>query len=92
MLGKGKIKDGEKMPYLGHDSFYLQCFYELSTTRNIGMGVGPIPINFIYDYVERFKLDHDFIDIILRVDSFYLELVNDATKTDKNYKGTGSKQ
>jgi hypothetical protein len=81
-----RLKEADKMPDIGHDVFYIKCFYELSTERNNGMGMGPIPISKIWDYQARFKLDFDFCDIILQLDNQYLlkELKKDGGKSSPN--------
>lgn len=49
------------------DEFYLEAFSHLSSCRAIGMGIGPIPWNFIVDYAERHDLTDDFRDVFVAV-------------------------
>ncbi len=57
--------------------FYLKAFYDLSTCRSSGMGVGPIPWSAMIAYAEWYGLDRDvteaFVDIIREMDSAYIE-------------------
>lgn len=49
------------------DEFYLRAFWDLNTTRQIGMDLGPIPWNRIVEYGERAGLDHDLINPFVRI-------------------------
>lgn len=64
-------------PYPG-DEFYLKAFYDLSSCRDIGMSLGPIPWRDILTYAIYSKLDDDliepFIQIIREMDSGFLEV------------------
>lgn len=59
------------------DDFYLRSFWNLSTCRQVGFGIGPIPWNFIHDYARIKKLDLEasdlFIESILAMDRVYIE-------------------
>jgi hypothetical protein len=58
------------------DIFYISAFYDLSTCREIGMALGPIPWDKIYIYSHHKGLDEDLIDpfiqIIREMDAGYL--------------------
>lgn len=58
------------------DEFYLSAFWDLSTTRGIGMTCGPIPWNHIRDYAEYAGLERDvgfaFAAIMRQLDAYYL--------------------
>lgn len=59
------------------DEFYLQAFNELSTCRQIGFGVGPIPWRDIIFFAEYARLDETMLPIFVRIiramDRVYLE-------------------
>jgi hypothetical protein len=38
---------------------YYAAFMDLSTTRSIGFGIGPIPITAIYEYADREDFEPD---------------------------------
>ena len=38
------------------------------------MDIGPIPLNFIWDYADRFDLDESFVEIVKRLDNEYLRM------------------
>jgi len=85
LFEQGKIKEKDQIPFVGYDYFYLSCFYDLSTCRSIGMGVGPIPITVIWDFSDRHGLDEEFVEIIKKLDAAYLGIVNaDSKKSNKN--------
>jgi hypothetical protein len=43
---------------------YYNAFMDLSTCRNNGMGVGPIPITAIYEYCDRQGFDEDICEAL----------------------------
>jgi hypothetical protein len=81
-------------PQISHvDYFYIKAFYDLSTCRINGMGLGVIPWTAIKKYAEHYSLDFDIteslIDIIREMDSAYIDFQN--KETEKNSKNTVSK-
>lgn len=67
-----------KQPGLGRgDDFYLRAFWELSSCRQFGEVMGPIPWNFLIQYAERAGLDAGMIrvfEVVIReLDEAYLE-------------------
>jgi hypothetical protein len=58
------------------DDLYLDGFWELSSCRDFGMGVGPIPWDKIVQYARWVKLEPDlevlFVRIIRELDEVYL--------------------
>lgn len=64
------------MSYVG-DDFYLNAFYELSTCRQIGMSLGPIPWTAIIEFAEFSGLDSEILPVfvlsIRAMDAVYLE-------------------
>jgi hypothetical protein len=71
----------ELMPGL---DIFLQAFWDLSTCRQMGMGLGPIPWTATREYVtilggsEEFQ--EDFHYLIRRIDSAYLQWASENTK------------
>lgn len=75
----GRVPDWwDKQPRMVRgDELYLEAFWELSSCRNFGMGVGPIPWNFIVMYGEQKGLDRGmlktFAYVIRALDEVYLK-------------------
>ena len=59
----------------------VSAFGELSTCRQVGMGVGPIPLTAIQHYADRHELGELFIKQILDMDRQYL--IDTAPKQKK---------
>jgi len=59
---------------------YYQAWIDLDSTRNIGLGVGPIPWNAIEAYCAALELDEDqrakMHALVRGMDRVYLEHVN----------------
>ena len=69
------------------DEYYLKAFFRLSSSRQVGMGTGPIPLSEIILYCEWLE-DQDteeFIEVITHMDATYLEVKaeQDAAKSKK---------
>lgn len=68
------------------DAFYLKAFFDLSTCRQMGMGLGPIPWDKILMYAKFNGLDEDvteaFIVIIRELDIAFIEQVNKEKSKD----------
>lgn len=58
---------------------------ELSTERQVGMGVGSIPVSMVWNYIDRFDLPDWWEPILLQADA---ALVSSANKEQ----GNGSNQ
>ena len=60
-----------------NDDFYLNAFNDLSTTRQIGMSVGPIPWDRVLQYAAWSGLDDEnteyFVGVIREMDSAWME-------------------
>ena len=80
----GQLSLEHTKPDISAESFYLECFSELSSERQIGMDIGPIPISKIIWYQEHFKLSNIFQHVIMGIDHEYLNL-----RADKNKKPSG---
>lgn len=65
-------------PVLEDVEFSLwSAFWELSTERQIGMGVGPIPVSRIRRHAPEFGMDtSSFVRIMRRMDDEYLSHAN----------------
>ena len=58
------------------DDFYIGAFWELSSCRQFGNVLGPIPWHRIVQYADRVRLEPDvhsiFVDVIRRLDETYM--------------------
>jgi hypothetical protein len=74
----GRLPDwwDKKPPEVRGDDFYIRAFWELSSCRQFGQFVGPIPWDKIVAYGERKRLDSAMIDVlevvIRELDEVYL--------------------
>ena len=63
------------------DVFYIRAFWELSSERQFGQAIGPIPWSKIISYGERQNLDDAMMDVfefVLReLDEAYLKWQRD---------------
>jgi hypothetical protein len=86
----GRLPDwwDKKPPEVRGDDLYIHAFWELSSCRNFGMGVGPIPWHFIVMYGERKGLDSRmmgvFVYVIRSLDEVYLKDLNESQKQESN--------
>lgn len=75
------------------DEFYLTAFWDLSTCRDLGWGVGPIPWRDIILYADRAGLEEDtataFVAIIRHMDTAYLRW---QEQEQKRREKTGAKR
>ena len=66
------------------DDFYIEAFWALSTTRNFGWVVGPIPVTAMITWAEMHDLDPDmtkvFIKVLRELDEVYIK---QSTKQQK---------
>lgn len=70
-----------------HLQFYWTAFNDLSTDRQIGMGVGPIPYSAIRSYATDYNIrSRDEFDYFLRLmmamDTRYLQSANASNKNE----------
>lgn len=68
------------------DEFYMRAFWNLSSERQFGHAIGPIPWSKIIDYGERRNLDDTMMDVfehVLReLDEAYLKWQRDRQKRE----------
>ncbi len=69
------------MPELGRYTPILSAFMELSTERQIGMSVGPIPMSKVYEYLDRYDLPLWWVEVISAADAMTLKLHADDAKS-----------
>lgn len=69
------------MPDLGAYAPILSAFMELSTERQIGMGIGPIPMSKVMDYLERYRLPSWWARVISEADALTLAQHNENNKS-----------
>jgi hypothetical protein len=71
--------------------FYWEAFSDLSTERQIGMALGPIPRSAITAYAAENELYGDaadqFVMIIRAVDADYLQEINSLSSRDNKQRG-----
>lgn len=70
----GRLAEKDVMPELGRAAPILSAFFELSTERQVGMGIGPIPMSAIRDYLERYGLPVWWTEVITASDGHFLSL------------------
>jgi len=86
----GRLPDwwDKKPPEVRGDDLYLMAFWELSSCRSFGMGVGPIPWNHIVAYGERKGLDARMLELFLYViralDEVYLKDLNESQRQESS--------
>ena len=87
-MERGTLQE-DLMPIpLGPFAFYLNCFNELSSCRQIGFSLGPIPITAIWSYADRYELSEDFCNLMRRMDVLYLDSMDKKSKKeDKDKEG-----
>lgn len=91
LVRDGFVKDHELEPDLGPFVIYLEAFYELSSCRNTGLGMGPIPFTSIVQYFKIYRIGsfEEFLYLMRRMDIELLKL--DREKSEKESK-TGAKR
>lgn len=73
------------MPDIEDVAIYLYMFQELSTMRQVGMSLGPIPFDKILLYCEFHELDFSVINLIIRaIDNEFLRYVNEKESSKKD--------
>ena len=89
------LDDGREPPPMYYDhpeipewqQFYWRAFADLSTERQIGMSLGPIPRSQIMEYAAEHRLGADakdrLIEIIRTMDNEYLKLLSSQSKSRK---------
>lgn len=94
LLNKGFIKSEDEEPGITGFEFFYDAFRELSTTRQSGFNIGPIPFTAIADYFTIYNIDGDFFDfssVIRRMDEAYLDMnAEDMKNRNKADSGKGS--
>jgi hypothetical protein len=77
-------------------AFYIESFFELSTERSVGMGIGPIPWSSIFNYASAFEFTgsdyHTFHSIIRAMDSHYLRMKANDSKRIPEANGNSRKK
>jgi hypothetical protein len=70
-----------------HLQFHWEAFHELSTERQIGMAMGPIPRSAIKAYADEFAMTGDEFDefnrIIRAVDNEYMGMIHEKKSNGK---------
>lgn len=94
LLLKGSIQENDKEPNIEPFAFYIDAFRELSTCRNNGMGIGPIPFTAIVEYTKLGYVEsedfEEFLYCIRVMDKTLLDLETAKSKAGgKNGGKTG---
>lgn len=88
------LKPEDEEPEISGFQFYFDAFQELSTSRQVGMGLGPIPFTAIAEYFRIYELSdfEEFAYLIRRMDNVFLELesAEDAAKNKPKDGGAGA--
>lgn len=93
MLGEGKLRKEDIIPDVSYFAFYIDAFQELSTCRPQGFGIGPIPFTAIVEYAKIYNVEdfQEFLEIIRRMDSVWLELERQGEKNVNSSKNNSRK-
>ncbi len=92
-MSEGKIRPEDLEPDIGPFEYYMDCFRELSTCRNNGMSLGPIPVTAILDYFKAIDGEdfENFIYIMRLLDDTLLKHMAEKSKAKgKNATGNSS--
>lgn len=86
LLNRGFVKPEDTEPDIAGFEFYYDAFQELSTSRSIGLGVGPIPFTAIVEYSRIYELEEfeEFAYIIRKMDNAFLELNAQESNSKEN--------
>jgi len=69
LVASGRLQAAHRRPDTAGADWLWRAFLELSTCRAIGFGVvGPIPINAIFQYVDRCGLPDWTVDAVISID------------------------
>ena len=75
---RGALREEDREIDVSCFSFYTDAFWELSTCRQIGMGLGPIPFTSLMEYAKLREVEEidDFLYVIRVMDNAYLKVTN----------------
>ncbi len=94
LLQKGFFKDkpDELEPDITGFQFYFDAFNELSTSRQIGLSLGPISFTAIAEYFRIYELSDfdEFSYLIRRMDGVFLELESAGKPAASKNQGGGT--
>jgi hypothetical protein len=85
LVRDGFVKDHELEPDLEPFSVYLEAFYELSSCRNTGLGMGPIPFTAIVQYFKIYRIGSfdEFLYLMRRMDIELLKLDKERSEREQ---------
>lgn len=89
LLTSGALRPEDYKIDIGPLDIYIESFWELSSERSFGFGVGPIPFSSIMKYCEIFEIENvdDFLFYIRQLDQVFISFKNkDKKETKKNGK------
>lgn len=74
----------EKPPDMAAAAFYMRAWRDLSTCRDLGMGIGRIPWSAVHAYAAHLGLDaaneRVFNEVIVAMDAVYLRYESEQQK------------
>jgi hypothetical protein len=74
LKAKDKLKESDIRPEMSDgEGMLMSIFSELSTARQIGMGIGPIPVNIFWDAQDRYGLTDAAINMLRTLDLEYVK-------------------
>jgi hypothetical protein len=86
----------EEPDVLPGDEFYLEAFWDLSTCRASGMGIGSIPWRDIVFYADYMRLEPDikqvFVPTIRAMDAVFLEHMDKKQQTSSGKSSSGKRR
>ena len=94
----GRVPDWweQRPPEVRGDQFYLAAFWELSSCRDFGQFIGPIPWDKIVLYGERKGLDSDMItvlEVVIReLDEVYLSDLREQRRAEQDRSARNSRK
>lgn len=82
------VKEEDLEPDVTPFLFYIDAFDELSSCRNNGMALGPIPFTAIVEYSKIFEVGdfHEFHYLIRAMDAEFLEQAERKQKSNSGSK------
>lgn len=86
------VKDVHEKPFVKDaitlttvQQIYAEAFLDLNNSRQVGMGISPIPFSELKAYIKLYKINdyEEFIWIITHLDNEYVKIQNDKSTKGK---------
>lgn len=93
-MSRGLLKPEDEEPDIQYFAWYVEAFRELSTTRQVGFGSGPIPFTAIAEYSRLYDVEdfEEFLYLIRVMDYKFLELEAKKQKAQTRDNGRKAKR